>query len=208
MLEAKKKRSLRSLTGLLVILLIYMILTLIASTFYTKSYSPLTNTLAQLGNPKLNPSGAIFYNIGVLLVSGSTFLIAFLLLILPKQWLTPRGGNRRMFFYLSASFMMLFGFFYLLTALVPSGSDDSVNSLFTLIFLVCLELFFVFSAAGVRRMKDHIPWVPSFGFTIAAVNLLLVAASAITGMQIISWIMPITSWSYMSVFVYEFSYAG
>jgi hypothetical protein len=207
-LESKNKRSLRSLTGLFIILLIYTILALAAYTFYPQDFSPLTNTLTQLGNPILNPSGAIFYNIGVLLVSGSTVFIAVLLLILPKQWLTPRGGNRRLFFYLSTSFMMLFSFFYMLTAFVPSGGDDAVNSLFTLIFIVSLELFIVFSAAGARRMKDHLRWVPAFGFTIAAVNLLLIVVSAISGLQIISWILPVATWSYMLAFIYEFSYTG
>jgi hypothetical membrane protein len=85
-LEAEKKRSLRSLKGFVIILLIYAVLAVTASLFYPKGFSPLTNTLAQLGDPQLNPSGAIFYNIGAFFICGSTFFIVFALLISPKYW--------------------------------------------------------------------------------------------------------------------------
>jgi hypothetical protein len=207
-LEDKPKRSFRALYGFVIILLIYAFLVATAAFLYPNGFSPLDNTLAQLGDSKFNPTGAIFYNVGVLLVSGSTVFIATLLLILPKQWLTPRGGSRRTLFYLSATFMVLFSLFLLLTALVPTGVNDASNGLFTLIFLVCLELFIVFSSLGVRRMKDHIQWLPAFGFTVAIANLLLVIASAITGYPIFSWALSVTTWFYMLVFIYEFSYTG
>jgi hypothetical protein len=207
-LEGKPKRSFRALRGFVIIVLTYAVLAVAAAFFYPNGFSPLTNTLAQLGDSKFNPTGAIFYNVGVLLVSGSTVFIAALLLILPKQWLTPRGGSRRTLFYLSASFMVLFSFFFLLTALVPNGVNEALNGLFSLIFLVCLELFIVFSSLGVRRMKDHIRWLPAFGFTVAIANLLLVVASAVTGYPIFSWVLSVTTWSYMLAFIYEFSYTG
>lgn len=204
-MEAEKKRSLRSLKGFLIILLTYVVLGVTASAYYPKAFSPLTNTLAQLGDPRLNPSGAIFYDIGVFAVCGSTFFISILLLIVPKQWLTSRGATRRVFFYLTVSFMLLFTSFFLLTTLVPSSSNYSLNSLFTLFFLACLELFVVFSAAGIRRLKDHVPWVPTFGFAVAIINFLLVVASSVTGLSIFSWIMAVASWSYTVTFLYEFS---
>ena len=205
MLEGKPKRSFRALRGFVIIVLIYTVLAMIAAFFYPNGFSPLTNTLAQLGDSRSNPLGSIFYNVGVLLVSGSTVFIAALLLILPKQWLTPRGGSRRKLFYLSASFMVSFSFFFLLTALVPNWVNEALNGLFTLIFLVCLELFIVFSTLGVRRMKDHIRWLPAFGFTVAIANLMLVVASAVTGYSIFSWVLSVTTWSYMLAFVYQFS---
>jgi len=206
-LEAEKKRSLRSLTGFAIILLIYVVLAATAFHFYPKGFSPLTNTLAQLGDPKLNPAGAIFYNVGVFVICGSTFFIVFALLIGPKYWLTSRGATRKRMFYLTLSFMFLFTLFFLLTVLVPSSSNYGFNSLFTLFFLGCLELFIGCSATGIRRLKDHLPWIPRFGFTLLALNLLLIMASAITTLSIFSWIMSVLSWSYMLAFIYEFSAA-
>ena len=207
MQEAKAKRSFRALRGLGVILTIYVTLAVTAALFYPNGFSPLTNTLSQLGNSKSNPTGAIFYNAGVLLVSGSTIFIATVLLILPKQWLTPRAGSRRTMFYLSTSFMVLFSLFLFLTALVPAGVNDALNGLFSLVFLVCLELFVVFSSLGVRRMKDHISWLPAFGFIVAVANILFIIASVME-YAIFSWVLSITTWSYMLAFIYEFSYVG
>ncbi|MGA2680256.1 MAG: hypothetical protein ABSF44_00465 [Candidatus Bathyarchaeia archaeon] len=206
MIEARKERSVRSLTGLIIMLLIYAALALTAFSFYPKGFSPLNNTLAQLGDPKLNPSGAIFYNAGVLVVCSMTIFVAIMLLVLPKQWVSSRGAHPRLvLFYLTVSFMLLFSFFYVLTALFPSGADGGLNSLFTLIFLVSLELFIVSSAAGIRRLKDHVHWIPTFGFAAAAIIFLLVLTSAVTGVTIFSWIIGVTSWSYTLAFLYEFS---
>jgi hypothetical protein len=206
-LEAEKKRSFRSLKGFAIILLIYVVLAATAFLFYPKGFSPLTNTLAQLGDPKLNPTGAIFYNIGVFVICGSTFFIVFALLIGPKYWLTSRGATRKTVFYLTLSFMFLFTLFFLLTVLVPSSTNYGFNSLISLFFLAFLELFVAGSATGIRRLKDHVRWIPWFGFAVVALNLLLVVASIITALSIFSWLMSVLSWSYMLAFIYEFSSA-
>jgi hypothetical protein len=204
--EAKKKRSYRSLVGLSIILLAYVALSIIASTFYPQGFSPMTNTLGNLGNPKLNPSGAMFYNAGMLIVSGATGVTAILLLILPKQWLNPRsGGKRRTFFYLSTFCMLGFSFFLALTALFPAGAYDATNTLFTLIFLVWLELFIVFSSIGITRLKDHYRLLPTFGFAIAIADIFLVVASKVNGYPIFSWALSLMTWPYMIAVIYEFS---
>lgn len=112
MLETEKKRSLSSLKGFVSILLIYVTLAVTSAFFYPKSFSPLTNTLAQLGDPKLNPTGAIFFDIGVFVICDSTFFITFALLIMPKHWLTSRGAARKRLFYITVSLMFLFTLFY------------------------------------------------------------------------------------------------
>ncbi len=208
MLETQKKRSLRSLTGFLIILLIYTVLTLTAAFLYPKGFNPLTQTLGQLGDPLLNKSGAIFYKIGVCIVCGTTFFIDIALLIAPKQWLNSRGAPRRkILFYLTVTFMFLFTLFVLLTTFIPGSADYALNSLLTLLFLTSLELFFVSSALGIRRLKDHLIWVPSFGFAAVIINLLLVVASVVTGLSFFSWFIAILSWSYTAAFIYEFSNA-
>jgi hypothetical protein len=204
-MAAGKKRSIRSLTGLAIMLLVYVALAVTAFSFYPKGFSPLTNTLAQLGDPKLNPSGAIFYEAGVFVVSAMTIFVAIMLLVLPKQWIASRGTHPKLvLFYLTSCFMLLFSFFYLLTALFPSA-DNGLNELFSLIFLVSLELFIVFSAVGIRRLRGHVGWIPNFGFAAAILVFFFVLASATTGATIFSWIIGITSWSYTLAFLYEFS---
>ena len=200
-----QNRSFRALKGFLVIVLIYAALTAVSCIFYPKGFSPLTNTLAQLGDPQFNPSGAIYYNIGACLICGSTFFTVAALLITPKQWLTARGAKRKRIFYLTLTFMFLFALLYVLLILVPSSANHGFNSMLTLLFIACLELYITSSAVGTRKLNEHIPWVPWFGFTVAILILLLVTASAITGFSIFGWIVSALSWSYTVAFLYEFS---
>ena len=206
-LEDKKKRSLRALKGFLVILLIYVVLAVVSAIFYPKGFSPLINTLPQLGDPKLNPAGAILYNIGVYVICGSTFFIVVALLVTPKQWLTSRGAKRMNQFYFILACMFLFTLFYVFTTLTPASKNYGLNGLFTLLFISFLELFVAFSAAGIRRLNDYVHWVPPFGFAVAALLPLLVVSSAIYGFTLFSWVIAVLSWSYMVAFLYEFSAA-
>jgi len=204
-LEDKKKRSLRGLKGFVVILLIYVVLAVVSAVFYPKGFSPLTNTLPQLGDPALNPAGAILYNIGVYVICGSTFFIVVALLATPKQWLTSRGAKRMNLFYFTLASMFLFTLFYVLTALALASKNYGLNGLFTLLFLSFLELFVACSAAGIRRLNDYVHWVPLFGFAVAILIPLLVVASAVYGFSLFSWLIAVLSWSYMVAFLYEFS---
>ncbi len=204
--KPQKPRSLRALKGFAVILLIYVVFAVVAAALYPGGFSPQINTLAQLGDAVLNPSGAVFYNLGVYIICAATFFIVGALLITPKQWLDARGApKRKVFFYLTVAFMILFTIFYLLTTLFSSSTNYDVNSLFTLLFLVFLELFVVSSSVGIRRLQNHLLWVPRFGFSIAALNLLLVVASAVSGLTVFSWTIAILSWSYTVAYIYEFS---
>ncbi len=204
-MDTLPKRSLRSFSGFLILLLIYIVLGVTAVLFYPKGFNPAANTLAQLGDPKLNPTGAMFYNIGVFIICSATLFITGALLITPKQWLASRGATKKTVFYLTINFMALFSIFLMLSTLVPSSSNYALNSFLTLLFFVFLELFVASSAYGIRRLKDHVSWVPTFGFAMATLNFLLVLASAASGLTIFSWLISITTWAYMVVFIYEFS---
>ena len=61
----------------ILIILIYVIFTAVSFMNYPTSYSPLSNWLSDLGNYSRNPSGAIYYNIGMVL-SGFIMVIFFI----------------------------------------------------------------------------------------------------------------------------------
>ena len=46
--------------------ILYCVFTFVSIIHYPEFYSPLTNFLSTLGNSSLNPSGAIFYNLGMI----------------------------------------------------------------------------------------------------------------------------------------------
>jgi hypothetical protein len=49
--------------------IIYLAFTAIALAYYPQTYSPLTNWLSDLGNPTVNPSGALYYDAGGVVTS-------------------------------------------------------------------------------------------------------------------------------------------
>jgi hypothetical protein len=204
-LKPIKKRSLRSFAGFIVIVSLYIGFLLTASVLYPVNFNPLTDTLSQLGNPKLNPSGAIFYNIGVFMICFPLFLSALWLLFHPKRLLLSDNSRRRSLLYLTLGCMIVFTFFDMLMALIPTGINDALNSLFALVFLISFELFVLFSTMGIRNREDHVRLIPLVGYVVAILNFVLLLLSILTHLPIVSWLIAVNAWSYMTAFVYEFS---
>ena len=80
-----KRNKLVSLLIFLVILVIYSVSIFLAFLYYPKSFNPLTNTPPELGNVVANPSGALVYNIGVLVTSIPVVVIASLYMTIGRQ---------------------------------------------------------------------------------------------------------------------------
>jgi hypothetical protein len=60
-------------------LVLYLVLSAVAFSFYPSSFNPMGNWLSDLGNNLLNPEGAIFYRLAGIL-SGAALLVFFLTL--------------------------------------------------------------------------------------------------------------------------------
>jgi hypothetical protein len=86
----RKKKPLRralSLLGFLAVV-IYIVMTIAAWTFYPAAFGPLGNWLSDLGNNDLNPDGALYYRLGGIL--GGLALVGFFLTLDGRAW-----GERR-----------------------------------------------------------------------------------------------------------------
>src|SRR6266446_76372 len=81
----KRHLSLSFATGLFAIVC-YLAFALLAFAHSPLPSSPLNNWLSDLGNPKLNPSGALFYNIGI--VATASVLPLFFLGLSAGRWRT------------------------------------------------------------------------------------------------------------------------
>jgi hypothetical membrane protein len=68
---------------------IYVIFTALSMSKYPDIYSPFTNWLSDLGNPLVNPSGALIYNLGCVLTS--LVLVAFFIGL--RSWV---NANKRL----------------------------------------------------------------------------------------------------------------
>ena len=90
----KRHLSLSFVTGLFAIVC-YLAFALLAFAHYPLPYSPLNNWLSDLGNPNLNPSGALFYNIGI--VATASILPLFFLGL--SRWKMANNRAQRLMLF-------------------------------------------------------------------------------------------------------------
>lgn len=69
-----RKWPLSAIGGILVIV-IFCVFTLISIALYPAPFSPFNNWISDLGSPKLNPSGSVFFNVGCLLTGLSMVVL-------------------------------------------------------------------------------------------------------------------------------------
>ncbi len=92
----KRHPSLSFVTAMFVIVC-YLAFTLLAFSRYPLPYSPLSNWLSDLGNANLNPSGALFYNIGIV-ASGGLVLLFFLGL---SEWKMGKNWGQNLMLFVT-----------------------------------------------------------------------------------------------------------
>lgn len=170
----------------------YVIFAALAAIHFPTAYSPLHNTLSQLGNPTLNPNGFQLYLIGCCL--GGIFAIGFFLSLAPWHASGSRLQNRALF--LIQILGVVAGFGLVMNAVFPENqltihhfwAGVVFNSLgvamllapfafrrpgridfgvvgLPIVAVLAVVLMFVFA-------RDHVmEWVPSSLFLISAAVL-------------------------------------
>ncbi len=145
--------------------IIYLAFTAIALAYYPQTYSPLTNWLSDLGNPTVNPSGALYYDAGGVVTSVA--LIFFFM-----GMYTWRLGDKKAKTFLLASQIagIALALCFIMTAVFPLGVNTSVHSTFSVMLFVFIGFFEIFSASAARRNKAFPKTLSVFGFAVAIVN--------------------------------------
>ena len=144
---------------------VYLVFTTVAFLKYPTGYSPVTNWLSDLGNPLVNQSGALFYNLGCILTG--LVLIAFYLGL--HQW---SNGSKRLKVLLTIARIagILSSVLLIITALFPLGSHTSIHEISGKLHIIALGFFLTFSATFILRHPVLKKWPAYFGFITAAVN--------------------------------------
>jgi hypothetical protein len=146
---------------------IYLAFTTVAFFKYPAEYSTLTNWLSDLGNPLVNRSGAIFYNLGCILTSLS--LVAFYFGL--RIWNT---GDKKLMILLTIAQIsgIVSSIFLIVTALFPLGSHTSTHVFSGKMHVIFLGFFLTFSATALLKHPASIKWFAYFGFFTALVNFI------------------------------------
>ncbi|HEU0001774.1 MAG TPA: DUF998 domain-containing protein [Ktedonobacteraceae bacterium] len=162
----KKQPSLSFVASLFAIVC-YLAFALLAFAHYPLSYSPLKNWLSDLGNPDLNPSGAIFYNIGI--VATAVALSLFFLGL--SRWKMENNRTQRLMLLITQGFGLLGAFAMFMSGLYPINSL-ALHSFFSICLYILLGTAFAFSIAALRYHAACPRWLLIvFAFT-AVVDML------------------------------------
>jgi hypothetical protein len=152
--------------GILAILL-YLILTLTAFLFYAGAYSPMTNWLSDLGNPRTNPSGWIYYNSGCIITS--LFLVLFYIAL--RRWNT--GDKKMNILLIIAQFSgILSSCALIVSAVFPLGVNYAVHSFASAMMSVFLGFFLTFSATALLKHPAFMKWIAYYGLITALINFI------------------------------------
>lgn len=146
---------------------VYLICSTVAFFYFPLAYSPFTNWLSDLGNPLINPSGAIFYNLGVILTGLS--LIFFSLGV--EIWNT---GDRKMKIQVRlAQVTGILAFIALIiSAFFPLGTHTVIHSISGKAHIFFVGFFLICSAIILLRQPGAPKWLAYFGILAAVINFI------------------------------------
>lgn len=145
---------------------VYAGLTLAAFLFYPQSYSPLHNWLSDLGNPLVNPKGAILYNAGC--IAASLLLIAFYLGLNAL-----RNGDRVLgrLLAIGQAAGVFASLALILAAIYDIGTQTARHSLFSMLLAVGLTWFLCFANTALLRHPGFSKWLGFYGLAAGAAIL-------------------------------------
>lgn len=146
---------------------VYLIFTFLAYLKYPGGFSPVSNWLSDLGNPQVNQSGAVFYNLGCILAAVG--LVIFFLSL--EAWATS-GGRTRWFVTIALISGAVSSISLIISALFPLGPHTPVHSLAAKFHVIFLGFFLTFSAAVLLKRHASPVWPAYLGLLAAVVNFI------------------------------------
>ncbi len=158
----------------------YLLFALLAFISLPVRYSPLENWLSDLGSDRLNPDGAIFYNIGII-VTGIILFVFFTSLV---EW--KMAGNKKQNAMLQVTqFFGWAGAIAMLMSAVFPITNEGMHSFWSAALYILLGTAFAFSVAALRYYPYYPKWLLVLGGLTAAVDI---AWGLIANIYLMEWI--------------------
>ena len=161
----RKDRPVSFIASLLLILC-YLSFSLLALWHFPGIYSPLSNWLSDLGSPTLNPEGAIFYNLGII-VTGLLLLPFFLGL---SNWRMEGFRIQNAMLVLTGAAGLLGGMAMIMSAVFPINHIEQ-HRFWSISLYILLGTAFIFSVAALRYDRRFPRWALGFGIVTGLVDI-------------------------------------
>lgn len=159
------------------LIVIFWTFTLISMSHYPQLYNPMKNWMSNLGNSKLNPEGAIIYNMGCII----TGIVMFFFFIGLYEWYIGGKRNRNL------TIITQISGFYCAFAMIMLGifPEDyfEIHIFWAISLFICTVFTFILPSIALYRYK-FTRNVAKFGYGAAVVNVTLWI-----------WIIPIMEWA-------------
>lgn len=145
----------------------YVLCTLAAYAWFPGSFSPARNWLSDLGDANQNPTGAIFYNLGIVL-TGLLVLFFFLSLSL---WKIKTLNVQNRLVTLTQIFGVTGSIAMLLSAVFPINHPQE-HQILSIALYILLGTAFAFSVSALRYQPVCPKWMLAVGLVTAFVDIL------------------------------------
>ena len=162
---------------------IYIVFTFI-SHLYNTEMNPLTNWLSDFGNPVENPSGALVYNMGCIIIAA--LLVVFYIGI--GQWYKDRKIEKKYIIcYIGAQISgVIASVFLVLASVIPLGINNELHGKFSLLNMIGIDFFLSFIAIALFMNPNIKKWIGIFAYLSAVFNI--VTTNAFSLLYIAEWI--------------------
>lgn len=162
---------------------IYVIFTFI-SHLYNTEINPLTNWLSDFGNPLKNPSGALFYNMGCIIVA---LLLSVFYIGIYKWYKNRKIAKKYVISYICAQISGIFGtVFLVLASIFHLGTDIYLHSTFSTLNMIAMNCFMSFTAIAFLMNPNIKKWIGITAYLSAIFNI--VTMNAFSSLYIAEWI--------------------
>lgn len=146
---------------------IYLICTTISFFNYPLAYSPFTNWLSDLGNPIVNPGGALSYNLGCILTA-----LCLILFYLGLEIWNNGDKNRRRLLTITQVAGILSSLALIVSAVFPLGSQTLIHSISGKAHIFFVGFFLSFSAVVFLKLPYPLKWLAGVGLFAALINFI------------------------------------
>jgi hypothetical protein len=140
----------------------YISFTILAFSLFPLPYSPTSNWLSDLGNPNLNPQGAIFYNFGI--IATAILLVLFFLGLF--VWRIVNEPIQITMLYLGQGFGVLGALCMIMSAILPISMFE-IHAFWSTALYIMLSTGFVFLAVALRYHPNIPRWLFILGISTA-----------------------------------------